>query len=74
MNTGYWNRPPRAERYRPSNPAMERAFANLTGKTSASLGDLIALAGLGAEVVIDTSQAASPLRVMPDGSMRVLAE
>ena len=72
MSAGTWNRPPRAERYRPSDPAMERALANLTGKTSATLGDLIALAGLGADVVIDTSQAAMPLRVMPDGSLRVV--
>lgn len=72
MSAGYWNRPPRAERYRPSTSAMERALANLTGKTSATLGDLIALAGLGADVVIDTSQASFPLRVMPDGSLRVV--
>jgi hypothetical protein len=72
MNAGYWNRPPRAERYRPSNPSMERALANLTGKTSATLGDLIALSGLGATVIIDTSQALYPLQVMSDGSMRVV--
>jgi hypothetical protein len=72
MNAGHWTRPPRAERYRPSNPAMERALANLTGKTSATLGDLIALAGLGATVIIETSLAELPLQVLPDGSMRVV--
>jgi hypothetical protein len=51
---------------------MERALANLTGKTSATLGDLIALSGLGATVIIDTSQALYPLQVMSDGSMRVV--
>lgn len=71
MNTGNcWNRPARAERYRPSNPDMERALANLTGKTSATLGDLIALAGLGADVVIELS-GADKVRVMGDGTMRV---
>lgn len=71
VNAGHWIRPPRAERYRPSTPAMELALANLTGKTSATLADLIALAGLGATVIIETSLAELPLQVMPDGAMRV---
>jgi hypothetical protein len=50
---------------------MELALANLTGKTSATLADLIALAGLGATVIIETSLAELPLQVMPDGAMRV---
>jgi len=70
MSCGHWTRPPRAERYRPSSPDMERAFANLTGKTSATLGDLIALAGLGANVVIGTGQA-DKVQVLANGTLRV---
>lgn len=74
MSAGnYWSRPARAERYRPSSPEMERALANLTGKTSATLGDLIALAGLGAEVFIN-SRDGDNVRLFASGLMKSIAK
>lgn len=63
-----WVRPPRAERYRVKGQREEFALQALTGATSATLGDLIALATLGADVTIH-SKSGEIMRVDPNGSI-----
>ena len=47
-----WYRPPRGERYRISGPQniAHDAWYTITGNTSATYGELVALARLGADV------------------------
>ena len=71
MSSPIWQRPPRCDRYRLKadyNHAAD-AWQSMTGKTSASYGDLIALARLGAEVRILREDGARIMRMRHDGSL-----
>lgn len=68
MTSPIWIRYPRTERYRISNQQQHAAAAwqRLTGNTSATYGDLCALAMLGAEVRVLVDDKSGPMgkRVM----------
>jgi hypothetical protein len=70
MSAPIWQRPPRCDRYRLKSDFNHAADAwqSMTGKTSASYGDLIALARLGAEVRI-LREDGIMMRMMHDGSL-----
>jgi hypothetical protein len=70
MSAPIWIRPPRCDRYRLKADYWHAADAwqCMTGKTSASYGDLIALSRLGAEVRILTHDGRI-MRMMHDGSL-----
>lgn len=67
-----WTRPPRAERYRVDGEREEDALRTLTGATSATMGDLIALATLGAPIELHGSSG-EVMRVRGDGSIQTIA-
>lgn len=71
MTSPIWVRPPRCDRYRIKADYGHAADAwqCMTGKTSASYGDLIALARLGAEVRILREDGARIMRMRHDGSL-----
>ena len=70
MTSPIWIRPPRCDRYRLKSDYNHAADAwqAMTGKTSASYGDLIALSRLGAEVRILREDGVL-MRMMHDGSL-----
>ena len=72
MSAPYWVRSARSERYRVSSQFEHAADAwqRLTGNTSASYGELVALAILGADVRIVVADSGHPTgrRVMRMGA------